>query len=182
MCSLIALSTVAGASPIDPCRPTVVCSVEVEELPAVLLNSGGYELVVSGRPATPLPSTGVAHIALYEPTVVRLVGDAYQGSVSIDPADCSGDAVHTITAAPKPAKLLFQAGDVPLSELVVSCVDGCAHRLRPADDFPDLPVSRDAPELSVKLEFKARGHRSRTGEYRLHPGDNRVRVTLDRIE
>jgi hypothetical protein len=179
---LIVLSTVAAASPIAPCRPTVVCTVEVERLPAVLLSSGGYELAVSGQPAIPLPSSGIVHVAIAEPVVVRLDGAAYQGSVSINPADCGGEAIHTIEAGPKPARLVFQAGDVPLSELVVSCVSGCSYKMRPADGFPELPFSDDEPELHVELSFKARGYRSRTVEFKLNPGDNPIRVTLDKID
>src|SRR5690606_6285605 len=147
--ALIVLAGRAVASPVDPCRPTVVCTVEVRELPAVLLHSGGYELAVVGHNKLPLPSTGVAHVAIVEPTVVRLEGPAYQGSVSIDPADCGGDAIHVIQAAPKPAKLIFQAGAVPLSELSVSCVSGCRYQARMADSFPELPISSDDVERVV---------------------------------
>lgn len=179
--ALIVLASRAAAGPIDPCRPTVVCTVEVEELPAVLLASGGYQLVVSGQVPVPLPTTGVAHVAIHEPVIVRLDGAAYHGSVSIDPADCGGDAVHVIRAAPRPARLVVQAGAVPLSELIISCVSGCPYQARPADDFPELPFSRDDTELVVELEFKARGHRSQTEEFKLNPGDNPIRVTLERI-
>ena len=176
------LATRAGASPIDPCRPTVVCTVKVEELPAVLLASGGYQLVVSGHNPVPLPSTGVAHVALHEPSVVRLDGATYHGSVSINPADCEGDAVHIIEAAAKPARWIFQAGAVPVSELVVSCVSGCPHKNRRAETFPELMFSRNETEMVVELEFKARGYRSQVGEFRLTPGTNTIRISMQSIE
>jgi hypothetical protein len=179
---IVALASRAGASPIEPCRPTVVCMVKVEELPAVLLASGGYQLIVSGQSPIPLPSSGLAHVALHEPSIVRLDGAAYHGSVSVNPAECEGDAVHTIEAAPKPARLVFQAGAVPISDLVVSCVSGCRHKTRPADDFPDLPFSREKTEMVVELEFKARGYRSQIDEFRLTPGQNSIRISLQRIE
>lgn len=181
--ALVALAGFASASPQapPPCRPTVVCTVEVTQLPAVVLSSGGYELVVSGQVPIPLPSTGLAHIAIYEPVVVRLDGAAYHGSVSIDPGDCDDETVHPITATPKPATLIFQVGAVPISDLVVSCVSGCSFVLRPADGFPPLPFPDHETELTVELEFKARGHRAQTVEFRLNPGDNPIRVTLERI-
>ena len=89
-----------------------------------------------------------------------------------NPADCGGEAVHTITATKRPARLEFQAGGVPLSDLVTSCIDGCPYQLRPADDFPELPFPATTNELAIELEFKARGHRSETPEYRLSPGTN----------
>ncbi|MFO7565732.1 MAG: hypothetical protein R6X02_24025 [Enhygromyxa sp.] len=180
--ALLGLALRASASPIEPCRPTVVCTVEVEGLPAVLQASGGYQLIVSGQSPVPLPSSGVAHVALHEPSLVRLDGAAYQGSVSINPAECEGDTVHVIEAAPRPARLSFQAGAVPLSELIVSCLSGCRHRSRPADSFPELPFSREKTERVVELEFKARGYRSQIDEFRLTPGDNPIRVSLQRIE
>lgn len=186
LCTAAALASIvlalqAKASPDDPCRPavpTVVCEVKVEKLPAVLLGSTSYELVVAGHQRLPLPSKGVAHVSIQEPTIVRLDGPAYQGSVSIDPADCGDDAVHVIEAGPKPAQLRFEAGGVPLSELTVSCRSGCPYRLRPADDFPALPFAADDIELVVELEFKARGYRPDTEEFKLTPGENKIRVTL----
>lgn len=180
----IVLGSRAAASPTDPCRPpvpTVVCTVKVEELPAVLFGSGSYELVVGGHQRMPLPSTGLTHVTIEKPTIVRLDGPAYHGSISINPADCGEDAVHVIEAGPKPARLLFQAGDVPMSELIVDCVSGCAHELRPADAFPEIPFSPDETELVVELLFRARGYRSRPVEFKLTPGDNKIRVTLEKI-
>lgn len=181
----ILLALRVDASPTDPCRlpvPTAVCEVKVEKLPAVLLGSSSYELVVGGHQRLPLPSKGVAHVSIQAPTIVRLDGPAYHGSVSIDPADCGDDAVHVIEAGPKPARLIFQAGGVPLSELSVSCVSGCSYRMRPADAFPDLPFPADETEIAVELEFKASGYRARTEEFRLTPGDNPIRVTLRELD
>jgi hypothetical protein len=189
-CSAVVLASIvlagrAAASPnpgpCEPPVPTVVCAVKVEKLPAVLVGSGSYEIVV-GPKRTPLPSKGVAHVSIHEPTVVRLDGPAYHGSVSIDPADCGDDAVHVIEAGPKPARLIFQAGAVPLSELIVSCVKGCPYELRPADAFPELPLSRDDIEVVVELEFKATGYRARRIEFRLNPGDNTIRVTMQELD
>jgi len=177
----IVLALRAEASPNDPCRPpvpTVVCEVKVEKLPAVLLGSSSYELVVAGHQRLPLPSKGVTHVSIQEPTIVRLDGPAYHGSVSIDPADCGDDAVHVIEAGPKPARLSFETGAVPISDLSVSCLSGCPYKWRPADDFPDLPLAPDDIELVIKLQFKARGYRSRTEEFKLTPGENKIRVTM----
>lgn len=171
----------AGASPIDPCRPTVVCTVKVEALPAVLLHSGGYQ-IVAGHSSVPLPSSGVAHVSIHEPTIVRLDGAAYHGSVSINPTECEGDTVHVIEAAPRPARLVFQAGAVALSELIVNCLSGCPYKARPADDFPEVPFSRDETERVIELEFKALGYRSQTDEFRLTPGINPIRISLQRVE
>jgi hypothetical protein len=178
----LVLSTAALASPVPPCRPTVVCAVEVTDLSAVVRGSGDYHLLVPGQAPTLIPRDGIAHVALVEPTLVRLDGAAYHGSIEINPADCGGERVHTIAASLKPARLEFHVGAVPLADLVVSCVEGCPYQLRPADDFPELPFPRDDHELTIELEFKARGHRSQTAEFRLNPGVNPIRVTMARVE
>jgi hypothetical protein len=147
----------------------------------VLLAGGDYELRIPGQSPTPLPTTGRAHVAIHEPTVVRLEGAAYHGSVSLNPSACGEDEVHVITAAPKPAKLVFQAGALALSELIVSCVSGCPYQTRAAEGFPTLPFPRGDTELVVELEFKARGHRAQVAEFKLTPGDNPIRVTLQRV-
>lgn len=162
----------------------VSCSIKVTQLPAVLLAGGEYELFVPGHGPVPLPSSGEAALALElaEPVLVRLRGATYQGSVEVDPAACGAQQVHVIEAAPKPAKLWFQPGAVPLSQLIVSCVAGCPHALRFADNFPELPFPGEAMEMVVEFEFKARGHRSQVVEYKLTPGDNHIRVSLQRVD
>jgi len=175
------LTARAAASPSGPSSTPATCTIKVEELPAVLLASGDYELLVTGQVQLQLPSSGQVEITITQPTVVRLSGTTYHGSVTVEPADCGGEQPHVIVAAPKPAKLVFQAGAVPLSQLVVSCLAGCPHQLRPAAHFPELPFSRDTTEAIVELEFKARGHRSKTMEYRLTPGENLIRVSLQAI-
>lgn len=172
----------ASASPLDePCRPTVVCTVRVEQLPAVLLSGGDYSVSIDDGRRQALPSSGEVQVMIVEPVVVRLDGAAYEGSVQMSPDDCGGDLVHVIEAAPKPAKLLFQAGALPLSELIVRCVDGCPYQWRTADNFPELPFPRGDTETLVELEFKARGHRSQVDAFKLSPGENQVRVSLERI-
>lgn len=176
---LVLLLASAGAS--GPPTSAVVCIVAVERLPASSLVGGGYELLVADQPAIPLPSSGRATVSIVEPVVVRLRGAAYEGSVELDPDDCGPEVVHALEAEPKPAKLLFQTGAVPLADLVVSCVSGCEHRLRPAETFPELPLPENDLELVVALEFKARGHYSQIAEYKLYPGDNTIRISLQRL-
>lgn len=167
-----------------------MCSVEVEELPAVLLTGGDYELSVTASDQSPalacagtrqpLASSGEAQLRIDEPVVVCLHGAAYQGSVQLSPSDCTDDSVHVIHATPKPAKLLFQAGALPLSELSISCVSGCPYQTRTADSFPELPFPRGEHELIIELEFRARGHRRAVDDFMLSPGDNEIRVSLQR--
>jgi hypothetical protein len=164
--------------------------VDVEDLPAVLRMGGDYELSVAavalgsepacGDARQPLPASGATLLEIAEPVIVCLHGAAYEGSVRLAPSDCSGDAVHVIHATPKPAKLVFQAGALPLSELSISCVSGCPYQSRTADSFPELPFPRGEHELIVTLEFRARGHRKAVADYKLSPGDNAVRVSLQR--
>ncbi|PRQ04488.1 hypothetical protein ENSA5_07190 [Enhygromyxa salina] len=177
----MAVTTGVSASPLDePCRPTVLCEVRVEDLPAVLLASGDYAVSVSDGRRQALPSSGELQVMVYEPVVVKLDGAAFEGSVELSPDACDGHA-HVIHAAPKPAQLLFQAGAVPLSELIVSCVAGCPYQSRTADSFPELPFPRGETEALVELEFKARGHRSHADSFKLSPGQNPIRVSLERI-
>lgn len=167
-----------------------MCSVKVEELPAVLRMGGDYELSVTafspdvapacGETRQPLASSGEAKIHVDEPVLVCLHGAAYQGSVQLSPSDCVADTVHVIHATPKPAKLVFQAGALPLSELSISCVNGCPYQTRTADSFPELPFPRGEHELIVELEFRAIGHRRMVDEFMLSPGDNEIRVSLQR--
>jgi hypothetical protein len=165
----------------EPSTSAVVCTVAVEHLPAASLVDGGYELLIADQAVIPLPSSGQVTVSIVEPVVVSLRGAAYRGSVNLDPDDCGTGVVHALQATPKPAKLLFQIGAVPLADLVVSCVSGCEHRLRPAERFPELPLPADDLELVVALEFKARGHHSQIAEYKLYPGDNAIRVSLQRL-
>jgi hypothetical protein len=178
--SLVSILASMDASALEPSASVVMCTIVVERLPAASL-VGGYELLIAGQDAIPLPGSGRVMVSIVEPVVVMLGGAAYHGSVDVDPEDCGADVVHILEATRKPAKLLFQTGAVPLSDLVVSCVSGCEHRLRPAERFPELPLPEDDLELVVALEFKARGHRSQIAEYKLHPGDNTIRVSLQRL-
>lgn len=177
-----ALFGLAGAGPLDdPCVDRVECTIQIEDLPVVLLSGGGYEVGPAEGTRTPLSSGGLAQVKISKRATIELWGPAYEGAVTLAPADCDEGAVHLIRATPKPARLVFQAGDVPLSQLSVSCVDGCPYETRTATGFPELPFPRGQTELVVELEFKAHGYRSAVGEYKLSPGDNAVRVTLEKI-
>ncbi|PRQ02597.1 hypothetical protein [Enhygromyxa salina] len=187
---LIAASVGHARAPDQPPPPVVTCQVQVEELPAVLRMGGDYQLsVVASEPGSepvrgdarqPLPVSGAAQLQIDEPVTVCLHGAAYQGAVQLSPGDCGGDQIHVIYATPKPAKLSFQTGALPLSELSISCVSGCPYQTRTVDSFPELPFPRGEHELIVKLEFRARGHRRAVEEFKLTPGDNSVRVSLQR--
>ena len=181
MPSIVALllSLIATSAPVAE-TVSVECTVEVDDLPAVLLAGAEYELLVPGHAAVAVPRNGIARVNIDEPSIVRLDGPTYTGAVSIDPVHC-GDVVYTLEAVPKPAKLWFVSA-IPLSELVVTCVRGCSYHMRTADQFPELTLPEDSPELVVELEFKAIGHRARTYEFKLHPGENQLRVGLQRLE
>ncbi|KIG16970.1 serine/threonine protein kinase [Enhygromyxa salina] len=169
--------------------------MQVQELPAVLQMSGDYQLSTKvfepnaeasperacGDPQQPLPASGEAQIEIAAPVTVCLHGAAYEGALQLSPSDCGADAVHVIHATPKPAKLSFQAGALPLSELSISCVAGCPYQSRTVETFPELPFPRGEHELIVELEFRARGHRRAVEEFKLSPGDNLLRVSLQRF-
>lgn len=178
--SLLASALTSHANPLDdPCRDRVACTVAVEGLPASSLASGEYELAVSGAGQQPLPGDGLATVQISGSVTVRLVGAAYEGELELSPKDCEGEAVHVLAATVKPARLLFQAGAVAPAELIVSCVAGCPYENKRADRFPVLPFGRGQTEAVVELSFKARGHRSTTAEFKLSPGDNVLRVTME---
>jgi hypothetical protein len=164
-----------------PSRPNneVECLVTVTDLPAALLDGGDYALSVPGQGRKPLPANGSLSIPVSDKVKVQLTGVAYTGSLVLDPQKCSRGDVQTLQATPKPAKLNFQAGAIPLSKLIVSCVKGCSLEKRFANSFPALMFPRGETEMIVELEFKATNYRSDTKEFKLTPGNNPIQITLD---
>jgi hypothetical protein len=158
------------------------CSVSVTDLPAALLAGGDYTLNVPGQGRLPLPTTGQLPILVSETTTIRLVGDTYVGSLLLDPKRCQGGDIQTLQATPKPAKLVFQAGEIPLTKLIVSCVDGCSYDKKTANSYPQLAFPRGETEMRVTLEFKAANYRSKIDDFRLTPGNNPIRITLEQLE
>src|SRR5690242_9982647 len=96
-CVAALLSLIATDVPADDPVPAE-CTVEIDELPAVLLAGDEYELLVPGQATVAVPHTGVARVIVDAPVIVRLDGPTYTGAVSIDPSDCVGDAVHILEA------------------------------------------------------------------------------------
>jgi tRNA A-37 threonylcarbamoyl transferase component Bud32 len=166
--------TTGGSRP----NSEVECSVSVIDLPASLLVGGDYRLSVPGQGNTPLPKNGSLTIPVGDKLRIRLMGDAYDGTLVLEPEKCR-DGVQTLQATPKPAKLSFQAGAIPLAQLSVSCVRGCTLDKRTANNFPTLAFPAGETEMQVELEFKATNYRSRTQEYKLNPGNNPIRITLE---
>jgi hypothetical protein len=138
--------------------------VSVTDLPAALLAGGDYTLNVPGQGRLPLPTTGQLPILVSETTTIRLVGDTYVGSLLLDPKRCQGGDIQTLQATPKPAKLVFQAGEIPLTS------------------SPQLAFPRGETEMRVTLEFKAANYRSKIDDFRLTPGNNPIRITLEQLE
>jgi hypothetical protein len=167
-----------------PSRPSseIECSVSVTDLPAALLAGGDYALSVPGQGRKPLPTNGSLSILVGDKMTITLAGDTYTGSLVLDPESCRGGAVQTLPATPKPAKLVFQAGEIPLRQLIVSCVDGCTHVKKTANSFPQLAFPRGETEMRVELEFKAANYRSKTEAFKLTPGNNPIRITLEQLE
>jgi eukaryotic-like serine/threonine-protein kinase len=165
-------------------RPSteIECLVSVTDLPAALLAGGDYGLFVPGQGRKGLPASGELQVLVGDKVTVRLVGDAYAGSLVLDPEDCRSGAPQTLEAAPKAAELVFQAGAIPLTQLIVSCVDGCVFDKRRANAFPTLAFPRGETEKVVKLEFKAANYRSDIKEFKLAPGKNPIRITLEPLE
>ncbi|PRP97109.1 Serine/threonine-protein kinase PrkC [Enhygromyxa salina] len=161
---------------------SVDCTVKVLDLPAALLAGGDYDLVVSGQGRQPLPPEGELVIAVTETTRVRLSGDTYGGSLILNPENCKDGQVQSLQAAPMPARLIFQAGEIPPSKLIVNCVAGCTYQKKTANSFPSLNFQRGETEMLVKLEFKSTGFRAKTDEYKLTPGNNQIRITLEKFD
>jgi eukaryotic-like serine/threonine-protein kinase len=161
---------------------TATCKVRIEDLPAALLDSGDYDLNVPGQGHTPIPANGQVEVTVDRKTTVRLAGDKFTGSVTIDPEHCKAGVSYVISAAPKPAKLHFQAGAIPLSDLIVSCVSGCTYRDTMASVFPDLKFRRGETERAIMLEFKSKGYRSDSKEFKINSGSNPIRINLERLD
>jgi serine/threonine-protein kinase len=160
----------------------VECSVSVTDLPASLLAGGDYALTGPGQARISLPPSGSLSILVTDKRTVRLDGASYTGSLVLDPENCRGGAVQTLPATPKPAKLNFQAGAIPLTKLSVSCVRGCSYDKQTASSFPSLAFPRGETEMIVELEFKAANYRSDTKEFKLTPGNNSIRITLEQLD
>jgi len=177
--------TGGGSSHVVPTPPaTVTCRVTVEDLPWAVLNNGEYELSVTGKGKVPLPPSGKVEIEIPSDrqATVRLVGDTFHGQVRLYPEDCTAGTTKVIQAAPKPAKLIFQAGAIPLSDLSVSCSSGCSHRDQLASSFPPINFEAGETERQIKLEFKSKGYRSDKDEYTITPGTNTIPINLEKID
>ena len=165
-------------------RNGVECRIAVQDLPAALLAGGDASLTVPGQGAKTLPASGeiTIEIADEDKVVVRLLAQTYAGSLTLDPEDCRSGEVQFLQAAPKPAKLLFQAGAIPSSQLIVSCKSGCTYQKKTANTFPTLNFPRGETEMVVELEFKAASYRSKTETYNLFPGNNPIPINLEPLE
>jgi eukaryotic-like serine/threonine-protein kinase len=166
-----------GAKP--PEGPSKVrCTVVVEELPVGLLKDGDYRLSFLGETQT-LPASGTLEIEISKRTTVTLKGDSFQGWVVLDPSECKAQVRKRLIAAPKPARLNFQASIIPLSEVSVSCISGCTTP-KPvlADRFPPLKFERGETEMQIELEFKAEGYRPASKQVTVYPGNNSIKVKL----
>jgi eukaryotic-like serine/threonine-protein kinase len=165
-------------------RPSaeVECLVSVTDLPAALLAGGDYALYVSGQGSMPLPASGELPVVITDKIGIRLVGATYAGSLTLEPENCRGGEPQILQAAPKPAKLQFQAGAIPLAQLSVSCVTGCSYAKRTANSFPSLGFPSGETEMVVELEFKAANYRSRIDEFKLTPGNNPIRINLEQLD
>jgi len=165
-----------------PRASKVTCTVNVVDLPAALLSGGDYS--ISG-PEIDQPLTGSNKVEIeiseQQRTTVRLSGASYAGSVVLDPQDCKKGIVRNLQAAPKPAVLVFQAGAIPQSNLIVSCLSGCSWEDRTAKSFPSLNFPRGQTEMLVELEFKAPNYRSKRDSFKLTPGRNTIRINLEKF-
>ena len=160
--------------------PSVPCVVEIENLPATLLAGGDYHLLVPDQGRKDI-SGGQVRVSIDRKTVVRLSGDSYSGSATLEPESCeSGPQV--LRASAKPASLNFDTGGIPLSELSVSCESGCEVKNRQGDSFPKLQFPAGETEMNVELTFRAFGYRKQTRRYKLTPGQNRVPIDLEKAE
>ncbi|KIG12289.1 serine/threonine protein kinase [Enhygromyxa salina] len=173
-----------GSRPNGGGRPdaSVPCTVHVQDLPASLLAGGDYHLLVPKQGIKPLSASGKVQIDITEYTTVRLTGASYTGSAVLAPDDCRTGDPQILLATSKPAQLVFQPGAIPLTQLIVSCLEGCGADKRTANNFPKLNFQRGETEMVVKLEFKSAGYRSKTEEFKLTPGINPIRINLEKFD
>jgi serine/threonine-protein kinase len=161
---------------------SVTCTVHVKDLPAALLAGGDYELLIPGQGRKPLSASGQVQIDVTDFTAIGLTGDTYAGQTVLAPEDCRNGIVQVLQAEPKPAELVFQPGAIPLTNLIVSCLDGCAYDKRTANSFPKLKFQRGETEMVVELEFKSTGYRAKTEEFKVTPGKNLIRINLEKVD
>jgi tRNA A-37 threonylcarbamoyl transferase component Bud32 len=164
-----------------PREETVRCTVRVEGLPAAALNGRTYKLYIPAQRTEDLPASGELVVEISQKTDVALRGDSYGGSIRLDPAVCRTE-VAVLHAEVKPAQLVFQAGEIPLDQLIVSCEAGCTHTNKAANRFPKLPFAKGQTEMEVTLGFKAVNYRKLSDRYRLKPGVNTIKVGLELAE
>jgi serine/threonine protein kinase len=159
----------------------VSCTVVVEDLPVTVLADGEYDLTVSGQASRRLPKSGEIEIEIDKKTQVKLSGATFGGSVWLDPEDCKAGTTNKIWAAAKAAELRFQAG-IPLGEISVSCKAGCSQANVLASKFPKLPFAAGETEMQIELEFKSKGYRPDTREYKIVPGPNPIAINLEKFD
>ncbi len=165
-------------------RPKSVarCTLRVEGLPAATLAGGTYRLYLPSKGDIDLPSSGEVVVELSQETDVVLRGDSYGGDMRVNPKKCPA-TVAVLHAEVKPAQLVFQAGEIPLDALIVSCEDGCVSSKVAADRFPKLSFAKGQTEMEITLTFQSNKYRKSTGNrFRLNPGENTLKVRLEKAE
>ncbi len=162
-----------------PKNDPVKCTLRVEGLPAATLAGGTYRLYIPSEGNLELPESGEIVVELDQEMDVQLSGESYGGGMRVNPKDCPGK-VAILHAEVKPAQLLFQAGEIPLDALIVSCESGCSVTSVGANRFPKLPFAKGETDMEVTLTFKANNYRKSTGNrYHLNPGKNTIKVGLE---
>ncbi|MEM7159697.1 MAG: hypothetical protein AAF799_43050 [Myxococcota bacterium] len=108
---------------------------------------------------------------------LRVRGPRYAGSRRVEPGECRPGAVLRVDVKPKPARIDFPCAPPDLTVACTHCPGLSEPRIFTAKDFPPLRMSSFSE--TVEVVFRAPGYRKQTRTFRVHPGHNKVEVSLE---
>lgn len=151
--------------------PAPECVIEIRGMPRSML--GYHQVRLGGRswraePLLRLPRPDV-------PTPLTLHGPRFRGDRRVSSRDCDAGPVE-LRAVPRPARLVFEHAPTDAVAQCQGCpgVDPRQHHF--VESLPEIPMT--GLHLVVELTLMARGHRTRSFEVQLLPGENRIDARL----
>ncbi|MBL9106901.1 MAG: protein kinase [Myxococcales bacterium] len=167
-----------GKAPVKAMVPGARCSLQVTGMPVSVIGAGGHYLQIGSEPKKPLKEAVVELKFDGDSEQVQVSGAMYNGLRSIRRAECVQGATVELAARPRVAKLNF-IDDQPGTTVSCLSVPPCPSKqpyLISSNAFPDIPVTQSDTEIT--LELKAAGYQSRTTKFRIHPGNNAIKINL----
>ena len=149
------------------------CEVEVAGMPVSIM---GHHQLVAGHDRYPVQRRMPVHM-IEDEMVLRVSGPRYSGALRVDRAQCRPGEVLRIDVKPLPARMSFPCAP---PELTVECAQCPGHTkplIRSAKAFPPLRMSSFTEQFEVVL--RAPGYRRKTQMIRVHPGHNKIEVSLE---